>query len=215
MRAAAPLLVAGALLAGAVVRFAGGMPLIGTDLVFGSAAAPDRAGPAGAPEGSPEEAAVAFYTLLQSGTYGAAWDISVEPSWPGARNAAWGDAVQAGGRPAGWTGKDEFVRRCAEELGTGIKLNGISAEPGSSLPGDALAAAAGATHVRAVRVRGHMLGACLIYRWEKDLAVAEVGGKWKVLLPGTKTAREPFHQSWFSDVTLIGSLRGQITGDSR
>ncbi len=121
------------------------------------------------------------------------------------------------GPTGGWTARDEFVRRCGTDIGAGIRLNGVSAAAAGARSAGTreLAAALGASRVRAVHVSGHMLGACLIYRWEKDLAVAEIGGRWKVILPGTKPAREPFHQSWFSDVTLIGSLRGQITGDSR
>jgi hypothetical protein len=215
VRAAAPLLVAGAILAGAVVRLVGGLPLVGTDLAFESAAAPPGPGTTkgtrkGGAAGSAEEAVAAFYAALQAGAYDTAWDVSVEPGWPGARNAAWGDTVVAQGLPPAWTSKDEFVRRCADELGPGIRLNGVAAEAASAPPGEQdLASAVGASQVQAVHVSGHMLGACLIYRWERELAVAEVGGSWKVLLPGTKAARESFHQSWFSDVTLIGSLRGQ------
>jgi hypothetical protein len=207
VRAAAPLLLAGALAAGAAIRLAGGLPLVGTDLVFG---APAAAAPVA--RGSPEQAVLSFYERLRDGDWAGAWDLSVEPSWPGAARAAWGDEVAAAGRPSGWTTKDQFVRRCGEEIGSGIRLNGVAAGAGNARAAEAgreVAASLGAAGVRGVHVSGHMLGACLIYRWEKDLEVAEVGGRWKVLLPGTKAARAPFHDAWFSGVTLIGSLRGQ------
>jgi hypothetical protein len=217
VRATGPLLLAGAVAAGVVIRLAAGLPLVGTDLAFEG---PPRAGPA-AP-GSPEQAVQSFYAALAAGDYAAAWEASVEPAWPGADGAPWAAEVAAVTRPAGWTAKDAFVRRCSDDIGSGIRLNSVSAvaaageAPGQELDGapagaldGGLAGALGARQVRAVHVSGHMLGACLIYRWEKDLAVADVGGKWKVILPGTKAAREPFHRAWFADVTLVGSLRAQ------
>jgi hypothetical protein len=183
------------------------MPLVATDLVFeGPADAPP------APAGSPELAAQSFYAALAAGDWASAWDVSVEPAWPQAGTAAWTDEVAAGESPAGWTARDAFVQRCRDDIGSGIRLNSVTATPGSRQRGRAgldLARALGARRVAAVHVSGHMLGACLIYRWEKDLEVAEMGGRWKVILPGTRPARQGFHREWFSDVTLIGSLRAQ------
>lgn len=211
MRAAAPLLLAGALAAGAAIRLAGGIPLVGTDLAFGGSS---PAAPAAA--GSPELVAQSFYAALAAGDWAGAWEASVEPSWPGASTASWTDEVTAAGTPEatpeGWTTEEEFVRRCGDEIGSAIRLNGVTAVPGTGRQdsaGRALARALGARRVTPVHVSGHMLGACLIYRWEKDLEVAHVDGRWKVILPGTRAAREQFHRSWFSDVTLIGSLRAQ------
>ncbi len=65
----------------------------------------------------------------------------------------------------------------------------------------------GVREVQAVRVSGSLLGACTIFRWEKSLPVARVGGAWRVLLPGTKGEKAFFYESWFADVQRIGSLR--------
>jgi hypothetical protein len=204
VRASAALVI-GALLAGAAVRFFGGLPLVATDLAFDS---PSTVLPPA--DGSPEAAASSFYAFLQQGSYDAAWEMSMEPAWPGAGTASYGTAVTAEGRPAGWTGKAEFVRRCRDELGQGPKLNGVRAVRLHSppvIPGQGAVAALMASRIHGVHLSGHMLGACLIYSWEKDLAVVEVGREYRVLLPGTKDARASFHEAWFSDMTLIGSLR--------
>lgn len=204
MRATAALVI-GALLAGAAVRYFGGVPLVATDLAFDS---PSTVLPPA--EGSPEAAASSFYAFLQQGRYDAAWEVSIEPAWPGAGTASYEAAVTADGRPAGWTGKAEFVQRCRDELGQGPKLNGVQAVRLDSPPvasGQAAVAALTPSRIHGVHLSGHMLGACLIYSWEKDLAVVEVGREYRVLLPGTKDARASFHEAWFSDMRLIGSLR--------
>jgi hypothetical protein len=81
----------------------------------------------------------------------------------------------------------------------------LSSPPDS--PEGRAVSALGAARLYGVRASGHMLGACLIYRWDRDLVVAEIGGRCKVVLPGTKAARSLFHQEWFSNLSLVGSLR--------
>jgi hypothetical protein len=218
MRAGAPLLI-GVIALGAAVRLVGGVPLVQTDLVMGPEAS-DVAAAAGAPaagapaavgaSGAPEAAAASFYSFLQQGEYDKAWEVSLEPEWAGSSTASYGKEIAPSPRASGWTRETDFIRRCADDIGPGMKLNAVEVVRLPSVPetpeGRAVSAL-GASRLFGVRARGHMLGACMIYRWERDLVVAEIGGRYKVLLPGTKAARASFHQEWFSNLSLIGSLR--------
>jgi hypothetical protein len=203
MKAVLPVIL-GALALGAGLRAVGGVPLLRGDLVL----APRASGPAG---GTPEAAAASFYAFIQQGRYDEAWEVSLEPAWPDARGATYVAEVRAGPAATGWTARADFVSRCDSELGAGLKLNGVQAVPLPSPPDTPEARAAGAlgsgVRLYGVHASGHMLGACLIYRWDKDLTVAEVGGRYRVVLPGAKGARATFHEAWFSNVSLIGSLR--------
>ena len=211
MRAAAPLLI-GVIVLGAAVRFVGGVPLLQTDLILAPEGAGSAAGQGAGPvaAGAPELAAASFYAFLQQGDYEKAWEVAVEPEWPGALGASYKKEVTPSPRAAGWTTEADFVRRCADDIGAGMKLNGIQVvrlpSPPESPEGRAVSAL-GASRLYGVRASGHMLGACLIYRWDRDLVVAEIGGRYKVVLPGTKAARTSFHQEWFSNLSLVGSLR--------
>jgi hypothetical protein len=182
--------------------------------------APEGAGPASGPEagsaagaaaaGAPELAAASFYAFLQQGQYERAWEVAVEPDWQGVRGASYLQEITPSPRAAGWTTEADFVRRCAGDIGSGMKLNGVRVvrlpSPPETPEGRAVSAL-GATRLYGVRASGHMLGACLIYRWDRDLVVAEIGGRYKVVLPGTKAARTSFHEEWFSNLSLVGSLR--------
>jgi hypothetical protein len=210
----APLLiVVGVLVVGAAVRIAGGVPLVQTDLLMGSPAPGPESGSAGRAPGdtSPESAAASFYEFVQKGEYDKAWDVALEPDWSGsAAGASYLKEVSATPRPAGWTGESEFVSRCNDDIGSGIKLNGIQVVRLESAPDSPEARAAkllGASRLVGVRASGQMLGACLIYRWDRNLVVAQVGGHYKVVLPGTKASRSLFHQEWFSNLFLVGALR--------
>jgi len=211
MRAAAPVLI-GVIVLGAVVRFVGGVPLLQTDLMMAPEGAGPVAGPAAgvATSGTPEMAAASFYAFLKQGEYAKAWEMALEPDWPGALGASYQQEVAPSPRASGWTTEADFVRRCTADIGSGIKLNGIQVvrlpSPRESAEGRA-ASALGATRLYGVRASGHMLGACLIYRWDRDLVVADIGGRCRVVLPGTKAARTSFHQEWFSNLSLVGSLR--------
>jgi hypothetical protein len=155
-------------------------------------------------------AAASFYAFLQQGDYEKAWEVAVEPDWPGALGASYKKEVIPSPRATGWTAEVDFVRRCVDDIGSGMKLNGVQVvrlpSPPESPEGRA-ASALGASRLYGVRASGHMLGACLIYRWDRDLVVAKIGGRYKVVLPGTKAARTSFHQEWFSNLSLVGSLR--------
>ena len=203
MKAALPLIL-GAIAIGSIARLSSGTPVLQTDLL------PSENTAAPAPIGTPESAVLSFYGLIAKGEYEKAWELSVEPVWKGARETAYRDAVQAAAAPEGWTQEKEFVSRCAEDIGDGMKLNGIRAVTLSAAPDSPEARAVAArTHARlsGVHASGQMLGACLVYRWDKDLAVAEVDGTYKVVLPGTRAAKSFFHQSWFSNMALLASLR--------
>jgi hypothetical protein len=217
MRAGAPVLI-GVIALGAAVRLVGGVPLLQTDLLMSpegtGAAAGTGAGAGAAPEaaaGAPELAAASFYSFLQQGEYGKAWEVSLEPDWADARTASYVKEIAPSSHASGWTTETDFVRRCAEDIGSSaMKLNSIEVVRLPSVPetpeGKAVSAL-GVSRLYGVRARGHMLGACMIYRWERDLVVAEIDGRYKVVLPGTKAARASFHQEWFSNLSLVGSLR--------
>jgi len=210
MRPVLPL-VLGTLCLGAFLRIIGGVPLLGSDFAF---SADQPAITAVTPEvDTPAATAVSFYQFLVKGKYHEAWEISVEPMWTESPKAPYARAVAAGSRPLGWTSERDFIERCAEELGadgSGLRLNGVRALPREGArvgADDAALKSLSASKVTAVQVTGHLLGACLIYRWDRNLLVANISGKNKVLLPGTKTANSTYHESWFSNVELIGSLR--------
>jgi hypothetical protein len=203
MKVAAPLLVC-VIALGAAVRWAAGVPLFHTDLVMSPQA------PVAAEAGAPEAAAASFYSFLQRGEFENAWKVSLEPHWAAAGGATYQQEVTPSASASGWTTENDFARRCADDIGSGIKLNAVQvirlpAPP--ETPEARAVSAIGATRLFGVRASGHMLGACLIYHWERDLVVAEVGGRYRVILPGTKSARASFHQDWFSHLSLVGSLR--------
>jgi hypothetical protein len=206
MRAAAPLLV-GVIALGAVVRWAVGVPLLHTDLLMGGPAAGATA-TADAPASAigPEAAAVSFYQFLQRGEYGKAWEVSLEPDWAGGPNASYMKEIAPSAQASGWTTEPDFVRRCTDDIGSGMKLNAVQVVRLPAVPDtpeSKAASALGASRLYGVRATGHMLGACMIYRWERDLVVAEIGGRYRVILPGTKAARASFHQEWFSNLSLV------------
>jgi hypothetical protein len=206
------LILAGVVAVGAAVRLAGGVPLLQTELQFSAGGAPAPSGAAaGVTADAAQAAAAAFYSCLAKGDYQEAWKVSLEPDWSGAAGASsYLQEVTPSAHVSGWTSESAFVRRCEEDIGPGVKLNAVEVAPLPSPPRTPEAGAAsalGATRLFGVRASGHLLGACMIYHWERDLVVAQVGGAFKVLLPGTKAARSSFHQEWFSDLSLIGTLR--------
>jgi hypothetical protein len=203
MKAAIPLIV-GAIAIGSIARLSTGTPLLHTDLI------PAVSPAVTAPSGTPESAVISFYELLAKGEYEKAWALSVEPVWRGARESPYREAVRASEAPDGWTSEKEFVSRCAGDIGERMKLNGIRAVTLSAAPeGPEGRAVEARTHARlfGVHASGRMLGACLIYRWDRDLAVVEIDGAYKVVLPGTRAAKSFFHEAWFSNIALVASLR--------
>ena len=202
MRAALPL-VLGAIVCGALVRIYAGMPLLHSDLATGGGPSPVT------PAGGAELTVLAFYENLGKGDYAKAWALSLEPAWAAGRSVSYGNEQLQSSSVPGWTSEADFVSRCKDDIGEGMRLNEIRVERLATLPRGQSAplAVLKADRLIGVKASGRMLGACLIYRWDRDLVVAEVGGKYRVVLPGTKPAKSFFHQSWFSNLSLVGSLR--------
>jgi len=203
MRAAVPLIL-GALAVGTALRAFSGTPLFQTDL------APVASGGSTADQGSPEAAVAAFYAAVGAGDYDRAWELSLEPRWAGAARAGFSDAVGTSPAADGWTAQQDFVSRCRDDIGDGLRLNGVQVQRTPDAPETAEAeVAAGLAGARlfSVHASGQMLGACVIYRWDRDLAVARIDGRYRVVLPGTKERKTFFHQAWFSNLTFVASLR--------
>ena len=206
MRAAARAMVplvalTAAFLAGALLRAAGGGALFSSSMVY---SAPRRQAVPGG--GSPADAVRSFYILLDQGDYEAAWTLAREPDYTGSGNAPYRSEVAAaeGTRP-GWTAREAFVSRLNDELGYSgewLRLADVQAEEVA-----AEEATPGPEAVAAVRAQGTLLGACTIFRWEKVLPVTRVGGRYRVLLPGTKQANALFYPEWVANVRKIGTLR--------
>jgi hypothetical protein len=193
--------LAAALLTGALLRAAGGGALFSSSLVF---SAPRKQAAPGS--GSPADVVRSFYILLDRGDYEAAWALAREPDYIGSGNAPYRSEVAAaeGARPA-WTPRQAFVSRLNDELGYSgewLRLTDVQAEEVT-----AAQAGDGPEAVAAVRAQGTLLGACTIFRWEKVLPVTRAGGRYRVLLPGTKQANALFYQEWFANVRKIGTLR--------
>ena len=200
-------LLAAAALAGLLLRAAGGVALFPAALVY---AVPRRQAPPGS--ASPEDAVRSFYLLLDQGRYAEAWSLAREPDYTGTGNALYRSEVAAGPRP-GWTSRNAFVARLRDELGSGgewLRLTEVQAEVlGDAEARDLLAAGGAQTPPGAVvvRARGTLLGACTIFSWQKTLPVSREGGRYRLLLPGTKPADSLFYQEWFADLRRIGTLR--------
>jgi hypothetical protein len=190
-----------ALLAGAVLRAAGGGTLWSSSLVY--SAPVKRTAPG---SGSPADAVRSFYILLDQGEYAAAWELAREPDYTGNGNAPYRSEVRAGAALSpGWTPREAFVSRLNDELGYGglwLRLGEVSAEEAA----DVAATPDGGPQAM-VRAQGTLMGACTIFHWEKVLPVIRTGGRYRVLLPGTKQANALFYQEWFANLRQIGTLR--------
>jgi hypothetical protein len=190
--------------AGAAVRVLSGNALLHTDLVYSPAQKERIPGAT-----SPENAARSFYLYIDSGLYDKAYDISIEPQWnEGVSRGSGFDKV------SGRSSREDFFARMYRELGpggSGIRLGGIRA--GEAEPVDDFSAIERLEGVYRVRVSGHMLGACSVFRWKKDLTVLKTAGQYKVLLDG-RTGALPFsYRSWFENIEKISDLR--VGGKSR
>ena len=201
-------------LIGALVRFLSGNSILHSALIY-SSGKKDR--PPGVK--TPEAVVKSFYMFIDTGEYERAWEISLEPDWRRGRTAVtYRDEVREGpGSFPGWTGKDRFVARLTQSLGEkgkGITLNSIETHESDKLRIDEVTKIKNRydkivfDEVYSVRVSGQLLGACSIFKWEKDLIVLDIDGDYKVLLGGTKNKNSFFYQSWFLNIKRIGDLRG-------
>jgi hypothetical protein len=208
--------------AGAAARLLSGNALLQTDLVY-SPARKERIPGAG----SPEDAARSFYLYVDAGMYDEAYDTSLEASWVGSGSQGEGRGEK---RFSGWTSKRDFVDRLNVELGPGgsnIRLGSVKAnrlgpldvaiemvdEPGRSPTGELLSRIERLEGAFRVEMRGHMLGACSVFRWKKDLVVVKSDGRYRVLLDGTRGERGLFYRTWFENVEKLADLRSG--GNSR
>ncbi|MCP4395859.1 MAG: hypothetical protein GY801_00915 [bacterium] len=196
-------------LIGIFVRLASGYALISHSLTYSPGTRNVLPGTA-----TPADTARSFYMFIDEGEYESAWDISIEPDWLGEAEALYKAAVESSPSSfSGWIGKVDFTERLAMELGkkgTWIRLNNISAQKAEYALDPLTDDVVKALHpedVHTLRVEGHLLGACSIFQWEKDVVVLTLGGEHKILLEGTKNAKSFFYQSWFSTIERIADLR--------
>ncbi len=197
--------------AGVFIRLLSGSSVLHTDLVY----SPGREEK---PPGSrtPADAVKSFYLYLKSGDYEKAWEISLEPDWAGqGRSVEYRDEVSGSGRQfSGWTGKEAFVQRMKAELGpfgSKINLRSVEAEVVGVFDTAPFEETYGLDQIKSafrVRASGNLLGACTIFRWEKELVVLGIGKGYRVFLSGTKSKNSYFYQSWFSNLEKVGHLRG-------
>ena len=208
-RALTAALLGAAVLLGVLLRAAGGGVLLSSSLVY---SAPVKQAAPGS--GSPADAVRSFYILLDQGDYAAAWALAREPDYTGSGNAPYRSEVRAAEDDRrGWTPREAFVSRLNDELGYGgvwLRLAEVQAEEVTAEEAaahGAWPATGGSQVVAAVRAQGTLLGACTIFHWEKVLPITRAGGRYRVLLPGTKQADALFYQEWFANVRKIGTLR--------
>jgi hypothetical protein len=206
--------------AGAASRLLSGNALLHTDLVY-SPAQKERIPGAF----SPESAARSFYLYVDAGMYDKAYEIILEPARSRSGSPEEG---KGSGRFPGWTTLEDFVDRMNKELGPGgtnIRLGSIRAgqpEPFDSVRvsnaniGGSDSAQADTLLSRVTRlegayrvaVDGHMLGACSVFRWEKELIVVKSDGQYKVLLDGAKGGPGFSYRSWFENIEKLSDLKG-------
>jgi len=197
------------LLIGAFVRLAGGHALISANLTYSSGTTNVLPG-----IGTPEDTVTSFYGFIGKGLYANAWEISIEPDWTGQATVPYKTEVKPSlaSSPAGRK-KEHFIKRLNEELGSygsSLKLNNIQAHRLARGRNDLTAEIVQTLQpeeVYAVQVSGHLLGACSIFQWEKEVTVINIGGEYKVILDGTKQAKSFFYQSWFANIERIADLR--------
>ena len=208
VRALTPALLLSALAAGALLRAGSGTALVSSNLTYAAAL------PASLPgTRTPEDTASSFYMLLDRGENEKAWDLALEPDWNIGIRVPLRRSLEASGPLSGWTAKQTFVERLTDELGAGgywLKLNSVesAAATGQIALEPEVRQRLGTQSLTPVHVTGTLLGACTIFRCEKDLPVVQTAKGYKVLLPGTKAAGEQYYQAWFADIRKIGTLRG-------
>jgi hypothetical protein len=210
--------VFGILLAGgAFLRLLSGGPLVQTDLTYSAAKKEKLPGIK-----TPENTVRSFYFFIDNGSYEEAWNIILEPDWTeGESSVSYFEDVK--GDPEGitkWTGKNESVKRLKRELGEkGSRLtpNNIEATLVKKVDTEFSAEITPLNEVKGVykvRAEGHILGACSIFKWNREFYVVETRRGYRVLLNGTKGNKEFFYNSWIENIKKFGTIRGGKTPDS-
>ena len=205
------LILAAALAAGVLVRGLSGLSILSATMVYSSEKKEPYPGLR-----SPEAVVKSFYRFADEGKFDKAWEISREPQWlkEGTR-VIYTDEIMAPeeGGFYGFTSVENFVKRYRMELGYGgswIKLSNIKTRLNTSpaiAPHPEVLRALNPEKLYQVEVKGHLIGACTIFSWEKAVIVAEKGGDFYALLPGTKQAKAFYYQAWFDSIEKIASLR--------
>lgn len=143
-------------------------------------------------------AAVTFYRSVIQGRFDRAYDLSVEPRW-------------VGPRLSGLTSRWDFVNSLREEIGPDGLPVGIAAltvdweRPFTAAPTvssdvpelAALHLLPRVSRLALAHVSGQLVGNCAIGAFSRTDVLGEVGGEWKVLLPGRAAAAGPHFENWF------------------
>jgi hypothetical protein len=197
--------------AGVLIKILSGSPIFQSNLIYSSG---KKVKPPGTD--TPWDTAVSFYMFIDSGHYEQAWELALEPDWVSdGSEVSYFDEVGPGyGDFQGWTQKQEFIERLTEEIGKRgkkIRLSNFEAHGVSFIESefeDSVLYVKDFETVDKIEVQGHMLGACTIYKWDKELFVVKINGRYRVLLSGVKKSKSLFYQSWFSNLKEHGNIRG-------
>jgi hypothetical protein len=159
------------------------------------------------PAGGPQRAVVQFYRAVIRGRYDQAFAVSAEARWRPGR----------GGQPelAGVQNRHAFVAALNDEIGEGGMRVGVArfavGEPMAPHRNDlmlsqvvrALSARTAVGRRVVVPVSGRLVGMCEISGFRHRAVVAQVNGRWTVLLPGQRHPNEPHFEQWFLDRNRI------------
>ncbi|MGI8563196.1 MAG: hypothetical protein ACR2MZ_06500 [Candidatus Dormibacter sp.] len=143
-------------------------------------------------------ATVTFYRSVIQGQFDRAYDLSVE-------------LRQTGSEAGGLTSRQDFVASLRQEIGPDGLPVGIAAlkvdwerpfSPASVATKEVPELAAlrwlpGQSRLMLARVSGQLVGNCAIGTFFRTDVLAEVGGRWKVLLPGRAATSAAHFETWF------------------
>jgi hypothetical protein len=204
------ILIIAPLIVGAVLRLLAGDSILFANLVYAPSGRMRYPG-----NRTPEEVVKTFYLAVDRGDYSKAYENILEPDWTvSGQSPAYRESVEPDpDNFRTWTSEQEFVHRLENEMGVagyGIKLSGIEARLMGRLDPDRYREMYGLSDLQeAYRVvaTGHILGACSLFNWRKELVVLQIGKTYRVLLSGAKRSSGLFYQTWFSDIESAGTIR--------
>lgn len=159
-----------------------------------------------APQDAAARAVVGFYRGVINGDFDTSYGTSLENRWQ--------DTPGSAPRVTGLQTHRSFTAALNEEVGSegmpvGIMRLAVDWErpfhPSATAVRDypellTLRFLPHGTRVSAIRlahVSGHLVGNCQIAGFARTDVVAQVNGRWKVLLPGRKRAGDPHFEEWF------------------
>ncbi|MBN2324839.1 MAG: hypothetical protein JXQ30_13990 [Spirochaetes bacterium] len=195
--------------AGVLLRILGGNRIVLTDLIYSPGVLKTFPGTK-----TPENSARSFYLHIDRGEYDRAWELSLEPDWtgPDTDELFFREVAKDPGSFRGWTPKDRFIERNTWELGadgTGVTLKSVEARILRAVDTQEYAKRYGIDGLEKaylLTVTGRLLGSCSLLRFRTSLTVLVIDGENRVLLSGTKPKDSYFYESWFSDITISGSI---------